>query len=156
MYTNYCKRKKYINFFISSCLRLFWWLPSSFRQVKDINWNSFENVVHLVILFTSHFEILKHGYSNCMDIKAASFTLLWYVICWYNDSQQILRRYNIAFMFDEKSKIFPGVVGILNSIYWILIYDIFCCCQTTEVENISVPCSIAPLSWFWQFVVCFR
>jgi len=36
--------------------------------------------MHPVILFTSHFEILKHGYANRMDIKTTSVTFLWYVI----------------------------------------------------------------------------
>lgn len=80
MYTNYCK-KKCINFFISSCLTLFCRLLSSFHQVIDIYWNSFESIVHPVILFTSHFEIEKHGYANHVDIKTASVTVLCYVIC---------------------------------------------------------------------------
>lgn len=109
-----------------------------------------------VILFASHFEILKHGYANHVDVKTASVTFLWYLICWYNESQSIWWNYNIAFMYDEKSKIFPGVVGILNIIRWILSHDIVCCHKTTKVENISVPCSISPLSWFSQFVICCR
>jgi len=50
------KGKECINFLIFSCLTLFWWLLSSFHQVTDIYWNSFENIVYPVILFTSHFK----------------------------------------------------------------------------------------------------